>query len=385
MSVVLYGIVIQSERRKMPNVDMPTALEHKVHEAEDRVHEIDLAGLPERSTGRNYGFDYYYPLVSRSAKIKEVYKLVKKVAKSDASILIQGETGTGKELIAGLIQFISLRADKPFVRVNCAALPENLLESELFGHEKGAFTGAIRTHIGKFEQANGGTIFLDEIGDMSLSTQAKILRVLQEKRFERVGGLRTIETDVRVISATNKDLMKEIGAGRFRMDLYYRLAVITIQLPPLRERREDIPLLAEYFRRKYVAEIKKDVPGFTPEAMKLLQNHWWPGNIRELRNMVERACLVVDEGEFITPNELSMTGKDYFAAGGVDRRKDSHIVFASDTLNLEEIEKRAILTALSRSDWVQKEAAALLGISPRALNYKIAQYNITHPSWKKHV
>jgi len=284
-----------------------------------------------------------------------------------------------------LIQFISHRADKPFVKVNCAALPENMLESELFGHEKGAFTGALRTHIGKFEQANGGTIFLDEIGDMSPSTQAKILRVLQEKHFERVGGMKTIYTDVRVISASNKDLMREIAEGRFRMDLYYRLAVITIHLPPLRERREDIPLLAEYFRRRYCAEIKKNVPGFTDEAMRLLVNHWWPGNIRELRNMVERAVLIVDEGQMIGPNDLSMTGRDYFAAGGVDRRKDGSVVFTSDTLNLEEIERHAILTALNRTNWVQKEAARLLGISPRALNYKIAQFGITHPSWKKHV
>ncbi|MDZ7374106.1 MAG: sigma-54 dependent transcriptional regulator [candidate division KSB1 bacterium] len=348
-------------------------------------NEEDFARLPERSEGRNFGFDYYYPLVSRSRKIKEVYRIVKKVAKTDATVLIQGETGTGKELIAGLIQFISHRAEKPFVRVNCAALPENLLESELFGHEKGAFTGAVRTHIGKFEQANGGTIFLDEVGDMSLATQAKILRVLQEKSFERVGGTRTIYTDVRVISATNKDLMKEIAEGRFRLDLYYRLAVITIHLPPLRERREDIPLLAEYFRRRCCAEIKKDVPGFTEEAMRLLVNHWWPGNIRELRNMVERAVLIVDEGKLIGPNDLGMTGKDYFAAGGVDRRKDGSVVFTSDTLNLEEIEKRAILAALSRSNWVQKDAAKLLGISPRALNYKIAHFGITHPSWKKHV
>ncbi|RMF56985.1 MAG: sigma-54-dependent Fis family transcriptional regulator, partial [Calditrichaeota bacterium] len=322
--------------------------------------------------GKNFGFDFHYPLVSRSPEIRGIFELIKKVAKSNATILIQGETGTGKELIASLIQFISDRADKPFVKVNCAALPENLLESELFGHEKGAFTGAIQTRIGKFEQANGGTLFLDEIGDMHLSTQAKILRVLQDQSFTRVGGNRTITVDVRVITATNKDLLEEIEAGNFRADLYYRLNVVTLNIPPLRERREDIPIIAQFFLRKFSQEIRKNIPGFCEETRALIQNHSWPGNIRELKNLIERAVLVAEEGQPITPEDLAMSGKDYFAAGGRDRRKqprDGLISF--DTLNLETIEKEAILKALQESDWVQKDAASLLGISPRALNYKI--------------
>ncbi|MFQ5633405.1 MAG: sigma-54 interaction domain-containing protein, partial [bacterium] len=212
--------------------------------------------------GKNFGFDFHYPLVSRSPEIKEIFKLIKKVSKSNASILIQGETGTGKELIASLIQFISDRSDKPFVKVNCAALPESLLESELFGHEKGAFTGAIQTRIGKFEQADGGTLFLDEIGDMHLATQAKILRVLQDREFNRVGGNRTINVDVRIIAATNKELRDLIEQGEFRPDLFYRLNVVTLNIPPLRERKEDISIIAEFFLRRFSQEIRKQVKGF---------------------------------------------------------------------------------------------------------------------------
>ncbi|RMD97230.1 MAG: sigma-54-dependent Fis family transcriptional regulator [Calditrichaeota bacterium] len=349
--------------------------------------ELDLKQLPkeiESTWGKNFGFDYHYPLVSRSPEIKEIFSLIKKVAKSNATILIQGETGTGKELIAGLIQFISNRADKPFVKVNCAALPENLLESELFGHERGAFTGAYQTRIGKFEQADGGTLFLDEIGDMHLSTQAKILRVLQDQTFTRLGGNKTIKVDVRVIAATNKDLWNEIEAGRFRADLYYRLNVVSLHIPPLRQRKEDIPLIAEFFRLKFSRELRKKTQGFTKETMELLRNHSWHGNIRELKNLIERAVLVVEEDQEITPKELSMPGKDYFAAGGKERRQHHEDgVFTINTLNLNAIEKEAIIRALEMRNWVQKEAAELLGISPRALNYKIQYHNITHPSWKK--
>jgi transcriptional regulator with GAF, ATPase, and Fis domain len=349
--------------------------------------DFDLDVIPpdiESSWGKNFGFDYHYPLVSRSPEIKEIFSVIKKVAKSNATILIQGETGTGKELVAGLIQFISHRADKSFVKVNCAALPENLLESELFGHEKGAFTGAYQTRIGKFEQSDGGTLFLDEIGDMQLSTQAKILRVLQDQTFTRLGGNRTINVDVRVIAATNKDLWQEIEMGNFRADLYYRLNVVTLQIPPLRKRVEDIPLIADFFRRKFSREIRKKTRGFSAETLELLRNHSWPGNIRELKNLVERSVLVVEDGQEIQPKDLSMSGKDYFAAGGKDRRRSSDGELLSlDTLNLEVIEKEAILRALELRNWVQKDAAQLLGVSPRALNYKINYHNITHSTWKK--
>ncbi|MFQ5752992.1 MAG: sigma-54 interaction domain-containing protein [bacterium] len=348
------------------------------------LKDIDSQNIKNSDWGKNYGFDFHYPLVSRSPQIKEILNLVKKVAKSNASILIHGETGTGKELIASLIQFISLRGDKPFIKVNCAALPENLLESELFGHEKGAFTGAYQTRIGKFEQADGGTLFLDEIGDMHLTTQAKILRVLQEQTFTRLGGNRTINVDVRIIAATNKELLDEIESGTFRTDLYYRLNVVTLHIPPLRQRKEDILIIAEYFRRKFSQEIRKNVIGFSEETTALLQNHSWPGNIRELKNSIERALLVAEEGKMITPEDLAMSGKDYFAAGGRDRRKrgDGEII-SFDTLKLDTIEKETILRALLIANWIQKDAASLLGISPRALNYKINQYDITHPTWKK--
>lgn len=351
------------------------------------IKDINLNELPkdiESTWGKNFGFDYHYPLVSRSPEIKEIFSLIKKVAKSNATILIQGETGTGKELIAGLIQFISNRADKPFVKVNCAALPENLLESELFGHERGAFTGAYQTRVGKFEQADGGTLFLDEIGDMHLSTQAKILRVLQDQTFTRLGGNKTISVDVRVIAATNKDLWNEIEAGRFRADLYYRLNVVSLHIPPLRQREEDIPLIAEFFRLKFSRELRKKTKGFSKETMELLRNHSWHGNIRELKNLIERAVLVAEEDMFITPKELSMPGKDYFAAGGKERRQPpGESLLSVDTLDLNEIERQAIIRALEMRNWVQKDAAELLGISPRALNYKIQYHNITHASWKK--
>ncbi len=340
--------------------------------------------LPHTSGGRLSSFELYYPKVSRNSEIRKVYSLIKKVAASNASVLIQGETGTGKELIAGAIQAQSLRATKPYVLVNCAALHEHLLESELFGHEKGAFTGAISTHIGKFEQADGGTLFLDEIGDMHPSTQAKILRVLQEQSFSRVGGSKTIQVDVRMIAATNKDLWLEIENGTFRADLYYRLNVVTIHLPPLRDRREDIALLAEYFRRKFAREIKKNLGSFTDETLRVLCNHSWPGNIRELRNIVEGAVLMVGEGEAITPKDLAMRGQDYFAAGGRNRRRAERGEVILPTLNLEVLEKQAIVSALEQTGWVQKDAADLLGISPRALNYKISQHRITHIGWRKH-
>ncbi|MDZ7338002.1 MAG: sigma-54 dependent transcriptional regulator [candidate division KSB1 bacterium] len=346
----------------------------------------DFPEVAERSGSSAFGFDYYYPMVSHNPQIRQMLSLIKKVARSNATVLIQGETGTGKEMMAGLIQLLSLRADKPYIQVNCAALPDQLLESELFGHERGAYTGAYTTRIGKFELADKGTLFLDEVGDMALPTQAKILRVLQEQRFSRLGGNRLINVDVRLIAATNKDLEREIELGNFRLDLYYRLNVVQINIPPLRDRREDIPILAEYFRRKFASEMKKEVGGFTQETMRLLQNHSWPGNIRELRNLVERAVIVVGEGKPITPNELSLSGRDYFAAGGQNRRRSESTGGGSlSTLNLAELERTAILQALERTGWVQKEAAQLLGISPRALNYKIALHNITHQSWKKHV
>src|ERR687889_46966 len=249
-----------------------------------------------------YDFDR---IVGSSAALQRVLDIVKKVAKSNTTVLIRGETGTGKELIAGATHHNSLRSARNFVKVNCAALQENLLESELFGHEKGAFTGADKQRVGRFEQADGGTLFLDEVGDMSANTQAKILRVLQEHEFERLGGTRTLRVDVRLIAATNRDLPSMVEAGTFREDLYYRLDVGAIEMPPLRERKEDIAALANFFIKRFAGELKKKIQGVEPEALKLLMRYHWPGNIRELENAIERAMLLAD-GTHIASDDLRL-------------------------------------------------------------------------------
>src|SRR5712671_6027477 len=244
-------------------------------------------------------------IVGTSPALSRVLDIVKKVAKSNTTVLVRGETGTGKELIAGAIHHNSLRTSRNFVKVNCAALQENLLESELFGHEKGAFTGADKQRIGRFEQADGGTLFLDEIGDMSPSTQAKILRVLQEHEFERLGGTRTLRVDVRLVAATNRDLAAMVSSGAFREDLYYRLNVVSIEIPPLRERKDDIVPLANSFIKRFSAELKKRIDGLEPDAQKLLMRYNWPGNIRELENTIERAMLLA-EGRAIGAIDLRL-------------------------------------------------------------------------------
>ncbi len=239
------------------------------------------------------------PIIGRSPAMQEVYKSIGRLANQDITVLLLGESGTGKELVARAIYHYSRRSDQPFLAINCAALPEALLESELFGHEKGAFTGADQRHIGKFEQVHGGTIFLDEIGDMSASTQAKALRLLQQQQFERVGGNQTIETDVRIITATNQDLEAAVAAGSFRQDLYYRLNGFTITLPPLRARRTDIPLLAEHFRKRYNRELRRNVLAITPQALDALAAHHWSGNVRELQSAIKFA-MVHAAGDVIT-------------------------------------------------------------------------------------
>ncbi len=251
-------------------------------------HQVDYLRHEQQDI---YDFDH---IVGASGALQQVLTIVKKVARSNSTVLVRGETGTGKELIAGAIHHNSNRANRAFVKVNCAALQENLLESELFGHEKGAFTSADKQRIGRFEQADGGTLFLDEIGDMSQSTQAKILRVLQEHEFERLGGTRTLRVDVRIIAATNRNLTQMVQEGRFREDLYYRLNVVSVEMPPLRDRKDDIPELAEFFVKRFAGELKKRIDGIHPDAQKLLARHNWPGNIRELENVIERAVLLAD-------------------------------------------------------------------------------------------
>ena len=296
-------------------------------------------------------------------------------AAHNTTVLVRGETGTGKELIASAVHHNSNRATRNFIKVNCAALQENLLESELFGHEKGAFTGADKQRIGRFEQADGGTLFLDEIGDMSANTQAKILRVLQEHEFERLGGTRTMKVDVRLIAATNRDLTAMVESGAFREDLYYRLNVVTIEMPPLRERKEDVAALAGFFIKRFSGDLKTKIDMLEPDALKLLMRYHWPGNIRELENTIERAMLLAD-GTHITAEDLRLgdTGALGSQGGGA-----SIIKIPPTGIPLEDIERLALIEALKMSNWVQKDAAELLAISPRVMNYKIKVMGIELP------
>jgi DNA-binding NtrC family response regulator len=323
-----------------------------------------------------YDFDR---IIGSSGALQQVLGMVRKVAKSNTTVLIRGETGTGKELIAGAIHHNSHRASRNFVKVNCAALQENLLESELFGHEKGAFTGADKQRIGRFEQADGGSLFLDEVGDMSPSTQAKILRVLQEHEFERLGGTRTIRVDVRMVAATNRDLAAMVAQGQFREDLYYRLNVVSIEMPPLRERKEDIAALAAFFIRRFSGELKKRIDGLEPEAQKLLLRYNWPGNIRELENAIERAMLLSD-GAAITTDDLRL-GEFTMSQGG--RESQAPVRIPPSGIPLEELERCALIEALKMSNWVQKDAAELLSISPRVINYKIKTLGIHFPRGRR--
>jgi DNA-binding NtrC family response regulator len=326
--------------------------------------------------GDIYDFDR---IIGSSGALEKVLAVVRKVAKSNTTVLVRGETGTGKELIAGAVHHNSHRAARNFVKVNCAALQENLLESELFGHEKGAFTGADKQRIGRFEQADGGTLFLDEIGDMSPNTQAKILRVLQEHEFERLGGTRTIKVDVRLIAATNRDLPSMVEAGQFREDLYYRLNVVTMEMPPLRERKDDVAALSNFFIRRFSGELKKKIQGLEPDALKLLMRYQWPGNIRELENAIERAMLLA-EGSHIAVDDLRLgdTGPT-----GAPRDNASVVKIPPTGIALEEVERIALIEALKMSNWVQKDAAELLAISPRVMNYKIKTLGIDFPRGRR--
>jgi len=310
-------------------------------------------------------------IVSASRRMEEALNLIGRVSQSPATVIILGESGTGKELIARAIHYSSARADKPFVKVNCAALPESLLESELFGHEKGAFTGAVARRIGRFEQADQGSIFLDEIGDLFPALQMKLLRVLQEKEFERLGSNQTIKSDVRVIAATNRNLEEAIKKGTFREDLYYRLNVVTISLPLLRERKEDIPLLVEHFLKKYNRENNKKVNSLSKEARDLLLRYEYPGNVRELENIIERA-VVLCRGDTLTTQDLPLNLRDSKTETALERAREGRSL--PDTL--EEIERQLIAKALERSGGVQTKAAEELGISERVLRYKMKKYLI---------
>jgi len=334
---------------------------------EKRQFQRDIKKLEDKLR-RQYSFEN---IVGTSGAMQQVYELIQKVVQTDVTVLVCGESGTGKELIAQAVHYHSARKEKPFVKLNCVAIPEGLLESELFGHEKGSFTGAVQRKSGKFELANTGTIFLDEIGDMSLATQAKILRVLQEKEFELVGGTETIQIDVRVIAATNKDLAKAVEEGRFREDLYFRLNVFSIVVPPLRDRREDIPQLVDHFLRQANEQMGRQVRGVVKDTLDLLQMYHWPGNVRELENSIHRAVVMTDD-QLITPKSLPL-----YLQSIAEKPKYSlpdNVESLDNTL--ADVEKQIIVDTLHTTGGVQSKAARLLGISERSLWHRVKKLHI---------
>ena len=346
----------------------PARLQLAVQKAMESRQMVNELAYLRRQQDIVYNFNQ---IIAESENFKAVLKSLRKFASTDASILLTGDTGTGKSFLSGSIHFNSPRRDHPFVKINCANIPETLLESELFGHEKGAFTGADKQRIGRFEQANHGTIFLDEIGEIPLEIQAKLLRVLEDKCFERVGGNRTIQVDVRLIAATNRNLPEQIAAGRFREDLFYRINVLEVYLPPLKERSRCLVPMARKLLHKASASMRKRIDDFSPEALAMIQGYNWPGNIRQLANTIERA-VILEDSPTITPTSLQIPELSRVTAPLIQTAEP-----------LETHERELILKALEENLWVQKNAARCLGISPRVLNYKINKFSITHPNWRK--
>jgi DNA-binding NtrC family response regulator len=323
---------------------------------------------------QRYGF---HNLIGRSEGMQDIYSKIEQVADSRTTVLITGESGTGKELVAKALHYNSARRDRPFVALNCAALPETLIESELFGHEKGSFTDATARRVGQFELAHTGTLFLDEIGDLSAVTQAKLLRVIQEREFSRIGGVQPIKVDVRIVAATNKNLDELVRKGQFREDLYYRINVISLYLPPLRERSEDIPLLAKHFLEKRLAEERRSHIEFGKEALELLTRYAWPGNVRELENFVEQAFIWSQHATEITPEHLPTSIKS--DSRSTSLRDDTLAGRMSLEKAVMEFEREIILDALTRTNYVQTHAANLLGISRRMLKYRMDTLGIGRP------
>ena len=333
--------------------------------------------VEETSVPVTNGKDAFEGIVGESAKMKDIFSMVERVADSDSTILINGETGTGKGLIAHAIHKRSYRRDQPFVSINCGAIPENLLESELFGHIKGAFTGATANKIGKFEAANGGTIFLDEIGDMSQDLQVKILKVLEERRFEPVGGCKTIKVNVRIVAATHRDLEEEVQKGNFREDLFYRLYVIPIKLPSLKERVPDIPHFVEHFIAELNATKKTNVRSVTDEALRVLMTHAWPGNVRELANLMERLVVIKGEGDIgidDLPSKMKIHAPvNAFATPELADLSSEGICLSTA---VSEFEKRLIYQSLEKTQWVKNKAAKLLQVKRTTLVEKIKRYEL---------
>ncbi len=340
--------------------------------------ELDVRDLREenRSLREALGKRYAHPnVVARSPKMQEVLATVERVAPTNSTVLLGGESGVGKDLVARAIHEKSRRARGPFLKINSTAIPENLLESELFGYEKGAFTGAAASKPGKFELADKGTLFLDEIGDVPPVTQVKLLRVLQEREFERLGGTRTIKVDVRLVAATNRDLRAALEQGTFREDLYYRLNVVPIDIAPLRERREDIPDLANLFIKRFAGDSGKGVEGITPEAMQILVNYHWPGNVRELQNIVERACALA-KGSVLDVADIHLDTRPAKTANGATG-------FLPDGMTLEQWEDEMVQEALRRANGNKSQAARLLGLSRNALRYRLSKIGIADEAEKE--
>jgi len=317
-------------------------------------------------------------MVGKSKKMQDIFDLIEKIADSDSTVIVYGESGTGKELVGRAIHYCSHRKREPLVPINCGAIPENLLESELFGHVRGAFTGATTARAGKFELANKGTIFLDEIGDMSPDLQVKVLRVLEEREFDRVGGSKSIKVDVRVIAATHRDLEKEVSKGNFREDLFYRLDVIPITLPPLRERRQDIPILVSYFLGQLNRKKRRRVDGISEEAMEMIMEYPWPGNVRELRNVMERLVVLKGEGCILPqdlPDRISKR-KESVAFAGIEISENGICLNTAVT----EFEKVLIYKSLEKSKWVKNKAAKLLHLNRTTLVEKIKRYRLSQNS-----
>jgi Nif-specific regulatory protein len=362
------GISFEEDLRLLKIIASLIAQSVKLHREVEREREAFLEEK-EKLTRQLRGKYRVESMIGLSERMQEAFEAIHHVAPSRANVLLRGESGTGKELVAKAIHFMSPRAKGPFIKFNCASIPEGLLESELFGHEKGAFTGAMAARKGRFELADGGSIFLDEIGDLPLTLQPKILRVLQEREFERVGGEKTIKADVRVIAATSRNLEALVSEGKFREDLYYRLNVVPLLLPPLRERKEDIALLVEYFVKKYNQENQKSVT-IAPEVLDLFLKYDWPGNVRELENTVER-IVVMSREKVVNANDLPLNIREHSLRTHYEGTLKEALPSA-----IGDIERRRILDALEKSGGVQARAARILGITSRQIGYKMKKYNL---------
>jgi Nif-specific regulatory protein len=362
MENIIEGITSVSS--EIPNIDLRINAEHI---------------FPPKQARKKHNFK---GLIGNSPPMKSVYELIEKIADTDSTILITGESGTGKELVAKIIHYNSYRSQAPFIPLNCAAIPKDLLESELFGHEKGAFTGALNTRIGRFELAHNGTLFLDEIGELDPSLQVKLLRVLQEKEFERVGGVKTIKINVRILVATNKDLEKAIREGKFREDLYYRLNVIPLNLPPLREKTEDIPVLINYFVQEFAQKKRREPLMFSTEAIQYLMRYRWPGNVRELENLMERLIILTSK-ETVTASDLPekfYQTTDFQLADDTPTRQIMDFNFPECGIDINSVvrnmERNLILKALEKTGGVKNRAAKLLGLNRTTLIEKMKKMKI---------